>query len=42
MGDHILLIKTQFLDEELIEGYFILLPDLESYSKILNSLGIGV
>jgi chemotaxis protein CheC len=42
MGDHILLIQTQFIDEECIEGYFILLPDLDSYSKILGSLGINV
>jgi len=42
IGDHILLIQTQFIDDELIEGYFILLPDLDSYGKILGSLGIGV
>jgi chemotaxis protein CheC len=41
-GDHILLIKTQFIDDECIEGYFILLPDLDSYSKILGSLGIEI
>jgi chemotaxis protein CheC len=42
MGDHILLIKTQFIDEECIDGYFILLPDLDSYGKILGSLGISI
>ena len=42
IGDHILLIQTQFIDDECIEGYFILLPDLDSYSKILGSLGIGI
>ena len=42
IGDHILLIQTQFIDEELIEGYFILLPDLDSYGKILGSLGIDI
>lgn len=42
IGDHILLIQTQFIDEECIEGYFILLPDLDSYSKILGSLGISI
>jgi chemotaxis protein CheC len=41
-GDHILLIKTQFIDEECIDGYFILLPDLDSYSRILGSLGIEI
>ena len=42
IGDHILLIQTQFIDDECIEGYFILLPDLDSYSKILGSLGISI
>ncbi len=34
------MITTEFGDEVMIEGYFILLPDLESYEKILKSLGI--
>ena len=42
MGDHILLIQTQFIDEKMIEGYFILLPDIDSYSRILGSLGIEI
>ena len=42
MGDKILLIQSQFYDDVEIDGYFILLPDLESYSKILTSLGIPV
>lgn len=41
IGDKILLIQTQFTDEVELDGYFILLPDLESYSKILSALGIG-
>jgi chemotaxis protein CheC len=40
MGDKILLIQSQFYDEVEIDGYFILIPDLESYSTILTSLGI--
>jgi len=40
IGDKMLLIKTQFTDEVQIEGYFILIPDLESYDKILSSLGM--
>lgn len=40
LGDHILLIQTQFFDEIQLDGYFILIPDLESYGKILSSLGI--
>lgn len=42
MGDKILLIQSQFYDEIEIDGYFILIPDLESYGKILTSLGIPV
>lgn len=40
MGDKILLIQSQFFDEVQIDGYFILIPDLDSYKKILTSLGI--
>lgn len=40
LGDNILLIQSQFYDDVEIDGYFILIPDMESYSKILNSLGI--
>lgn len=40
LGDHILLIQSQFYDEVAIDGYFILIPDLESYSKILTALGV--
>ena len=39
-GDNALMITTEFGDDVLIEGYFILLPELESYEKILESLGI--
>lgn len=42
IGDNILLIQTQFTDDYDLDGYFILLPDLESYEKILSSLGIAV
>ncbi|MCM1189540.1 MAG: chemotaxis protein CheC [bacterium] len=41
-GDNILLIQSQFYDEIELDGYFILIPDLESYSKILTSLGLPV
>ena len=41
MGDKILMIETQFFDEIKLSGYFILLPDLEGYKKILASLGIS-
>lgn len=42
MGDNILLIQTQFFDEIQLDGYFILIPDIESYGKILSSLGINI
>ena len=41
-GDNALLIETEFGDDVMIEGYFILLPELESYEKILSSLGIQI
>lgn len=40
LGDNLLLIQSQFYDDIEIDGYFILIPDLESYGKILSSLGI--
>ena len=41
VGDSALLIQTDFGGElERVFGYFILIPDVESYSKILQSLGI--
>ena len=42
VGDRMLLIQTQFFDDVAIDGYFILIPDLESYSKILSALGMSV
>lgn len=39
-GDNALLIETSFEGETLLEGYFILLPELDSYDKILTALGI--
>ncbi len=42
IGDRMLLIQTQFFDEVAIDGYFILIPDMESYSKILSALGMSV
>ena len=40
LGDKILLIQTQFTDDCELDGYFILVPDLESYGRILGALGI--
>ena len=41
LGDKLLLIQTQFFDEIEVNGYFILIPDVESYLKILSSLGLA-
>ena len=38
--DNILLIQTKFSDDVELDGYFILIPDMESYEKILTSLGV--
>lgn len=40
IGDKVLLIETRFDDETAIDGYFVLIPELESYDVILNSLGV--
>jgi chemotaxis protein CheC len=42
IGDQILLIQTVFTDDVDLSGYFILMPDLESYSKMLEALGISL
>lgn len=39
-GDKILLIQTQFTDDVVLDGFFILIPDMDSYEKILRSLGV--
>ena len=41
VGDKMLLIQSQFFDERVMDGYFILVPDLDSYGKILSALGIA-
>ena len=40
LGDKIL-IQTQFFDEQVLDGYFILVPDLDSYGRILSALGLA-
>ncbi|MBR0163389.1 MAG: chemotaxis protein CheC [Lachnospiraceae bacterium] len=40
-ADEILLIDTQFFADVKLDGYFVMLPDLVSYSKILSALGMG-
>ncbi len=41
LGDKILLIQSQFMDEIELDGYFIMVPDIDSYTKILKSLGMA-
>ena len=41
LGDEALLIESQFKDMDVdISGYFILIPTLESYERIMKSLGL--
>ena len=40
IGDKVLLIQTQFGEDDLVNGFFVMVPELESYDKILSSLGI--
>ena len=42
MGDKALMINTEIGDELDIDGYFILMPEGDSYQKILSSLGLPV
>lgn len=40
IGDEVLLIQTNFGDELDVNGYFILIPEMASYEKILRALGV--
>ena len=39
-GDNALFIETEFGDDVMVKGYFILMPEQNSYGKILSALGI--
>lgn len=41
-GDNALFIETEFGNEVMINGYFILMPDPDSYDNILSALGISM
>lgn len=41
-GDNALLIQTEICADVLVNGYFILMPEQQSYQKILASLGITI
>ena len=40
VGDQMLLIQTSFSEDTELNGYFVLVPDLPSYSKLLKALGV--
>lgn len=39
-GDKLLLIQSQFGEMDFVNGYFLMIPELESYDKLLDSLGV--
>ena len=39
-GDKLLMIQSEFGEDDVVTGYFLLIPELESYDKILTSLGM--
>lgn len=39
-GDNALFVETEFGDDKEIQGYFILMPEQNSYERILTALGI--
>lgn len=41
LGDKLLMIQTRFTDDLEIDGFFILVPDVDSYQKIMKSLGMA-
>lgn len=40
IGDKVLFIETQLGEDSILKGYIVMVPELESYGKILSSLGI--
>lgn len=39
-GDKLLFIQSQFGEDDCINGYFLMIPELDSYDKILGALGL--
>ncbi|HAS07022.1 chemotaxis protein CheC [Lachnospira eligens] len=39
-GDKLLLIQSQFGELDFVNGYFLMIPELNSYDKLLESLGV--
>lgn len=45
VADQVMIIKNEFVDEitsEMVDGYFFLIPDFDSYDKLLGSLGVQI
>lgn len=41
VGDKALVIKTQILEDDIaVNGYFVLIPSLDSYTKMMSALGL--
>ncbi len=40
IGDKVLMIETQMGEGEVINGYFLLIPEIDSYDKILDALHV--
>lgn len=41
-NEQILFIQTEFTNDSQLGGYFVMIPDVESYGKILGALGIAI
>lgn len=42
IGDKVLFIETQLGEDDFLNGYIVMVPEVESYGKILTSLGIEI
>ena len=42
IGDKVLFIETQLGENDLLNGYIVMVPEVESYGKILTTLGIEI
>lgn len=45
MADQVMIIKNEFVEEmtsDSVDGYFFLIPDIDSYEKLLGSLGVTI
>lgn len=45
IGDKVLIIQNEFIEEDSkdsVEGYFFLIPDINSYDSLFSSLGISI